>query len=131
MIVAYNLLRQLRGVEAHLADLPFVIPASLNALTFLTTPKASLEHIVSTVISASTTLAKIMDVRCPVVEFSLRISSFVDPLTAMISCPFVPENEPTAAKEILVGGESVRLSKCILTGCRGAISEGVPERFGG
>ena len=49
MKVAYNLLCQLRDVEAHLADLPFVIPASLNALTFLTTPKASLEHIVSTV----------------------------------------------------------------------------------
>lgn len=123
---AYNLLCQLHDAEAHLADLPFVIPASLNALTFLTTPNASLEHIVSTVNISVRNLAKMMYVRCPVVEFNLRISSFVDPLTAMISCPFVPENDPTAAKEILVGGESVRLRRCILTERRGARLERFP-----
>jgi hypothetical protein len=48
MRATYNLFRQLQDAEALLADLPFVIPASLKALTFLTTPKASLEHIVST-----------------------------------------------------------------------------------
>jgi hypothetical protein len=48
MKATYNLIRQLRNAKAHVADLPFVIPASLKALTFLTTPKASLEHIVST-----------------------------------------------------------------------------------
>jgi hypothetical protein len=32
----------------------------------------------------------------------------------MISWPFVPEKEPTAASEMLVGGERVRLRRCIL-----------------
>jgi hypothetical protein len=64
-----------------------------------------------------------------VVGFNFRISNLVDPLTAMISCPFVPENDPTAAKEILVGGERVRLSKCILTGCRRARLTYLPKDF--
>lgn len=55
--------------------------------------------------------------RCPVVVLSLRISILVLPLTAMISCPFVPENDPTAASEMLVGGDNVRLSRCIVETC--------------
>ena len=108
------------------ADKPLVIPANLNALTFLTTPNASLEHIVSTTCQLlhPPFLQIGIDIRCPVVGFNLRISSFVDPLTAMISCPFVPENEPTAAREILVGGDRVILSKCILH-----CSQGTAERF--
>jgi len=49
-----------------------------------------------------------------VLELSFRISNFVLPLTTRISCPFVPENEPTTAVLIAEGGESVRLRRCMV-----------------
>jgi len=49
-----------------------------------------------------------------VLELSFNISNFVLPLTTKISCPFVPENEPTTAALIAVGGERVRLRRCMM-----------------
>jgi hypothetical protein len=49
-----------------------------------------------------------------VLGLSFRISNLVPPRTARISCPFVPENEPTAAVEMAVGAWRVRLRRCIL-----------------
>ena len=57
------------------------------------------------------------DSRCPVELFSFNISSLVPPLTTSISCPLVPEKDPTTASETAVAGCSVRLSKCIV--CEG------------
>ena len=51
--------------------------------------------------------------------FNFKISSLVPPLTTSISCPFVPENDPTTAVETAVAGCRVRLSKCIVFVCPG------------
>ena len=47
-------------------------------------------------------------------EFSFRISNFVLPRETRISCPLVPEKDPTTAAVIDVGADNVRLRRCKL-----------------